>query len=42
MLRRSGKYRYSGYSFEAPCPDDHGEGLEKKWRLWIEQESYIR
>ncbi|OCL05228.1 hypothetical protein AOQ84DRAFT_345070 [Glonium stellatum] len=42
MLRRSGKYRYSGYTFEAPSPDDHGEVLEKKWRVWTEQQSYIR
>lgn len=42
MLRRGGKFRHSAYVLRGPHSQDHGLIAEERWRLWIEQESYIR
>ncbi|KAK5000649.1 hypothetical protein LTR66_000561, partial [Elasticomyces elasticus] len=42
MLRRGGKFRHSAYTVSGPHAQDHGPVLEEKWKLWIEQEQYVR
>ncbi|KAJ5736448.1 uncharacterized protein N7483_001573 [Penicillium malachiteum] len=42
MLRRGLRFRRSMYSNIIPLPEDNDEVLERKWREWIEQESFKR
>ncbi|PWY90707.1 C2H2 type zinc finger domain protein [Aspergillus heteromorphus CBS 117.55] len=42
MLRRALRFRRSIYSTIVPSLDDSDEALEKKWRAWVEQESFKR
>jgi hypothetical protein len=42
MLRRGGRFRRSTWKEIAPCTEDHGTALERKWQEWVHQESYLR
>ncbi|EPS27220.1 hypothetical protein PDE_02163 [Penicillium oxalicum 114-2] len=42
MLRRALRFRRSLYPNIFPCEEDTGAELERKWRTWIEQESFKR
>lgn len=42
MLRRALRFRRSVYNNITPCVDDTDEPLERKWRAWVEQESFKR
>ncbi|KAM0315018.1 hypothetical protein ACHAO8_004309 [Botrytis cinerea] len=42
MLRVGGRFRRNAYSSIAPKPTDVGDILDKKWRAWVEQESFKR
>lgn len=41
-LRRAGRFDYVRYPVVAPANEDDTEALDKKWRQWIELESYKR
>lgn len=42
MLRRAGRFRRSRIPAEIPLPTDTSEQLDRKWRSWIEAESFKR
>ncbi|KAJ5661442.1 uncharacterized protein N7477_009058 [Penicillium maclennaniae] len=42
MLRRALRFRRSVYTAIEPLVEDTGDVLERKWRGWIEQESFKR
>ncbi|KAJ5466638.1 hypothetical protein N7539_009367 [Penicillium diatomitis] len=42
MLRRALRFRRSLYPKIIPRDDDTGDELDRKWRTWIEQESFKR
>lgn len=42
MLRRALRFRRSVYTAIVPLAEDTGDVLERKWRGWIEQESFKR
>ena len=42
MLRRAGRFRRSRRPTEHPLPTDTPEQLERKWRDWVEAESFKR
>ena len=42
MLRRAGRFRKLNPMSSAPLPQDTGETLHRKWREWVEQESFKR
>jgi hypothetical protein len=42
MQRRANRFRRHHYQFPAIDPDDEGEILERKWRDWLELESWKR
>lgn len=42
MLRRAGRFRKVNQISFAPLPQDSGEALHRKWRDWVEQESFKR
>ena len=42
MLRRGGRFRRSNYPIQEFERGDEGHVLEKKWRAWVEQESFKR
>ncbi len=42
MLRRAGRFRRLSQMPSAPLPQDTGETLHRKWRKWVEQESFKR
>jgi hypothetical protein len=42
MLRRGLRFRRSRYSSILPNPEDSEETLNRKWRDWVEQESFKR
>ncbi|KAH8591629.1 hypothetical protein B0O99DRAFT_267654 [Bisporella sp. PMI_857] len=42
MIRAGGRYRRSSYHSIAPSLNDTGEVLNKRWRSWVEQESFKR
>ncbi|TGO17554.1 hypothetical protein BTUL_0016g00170 [Botrytis tulipae] len=42
MLRVGGRFRRNAYSSIAPISTDVGDILDKKWRAWVEQESFKR
>jgi hypothetical protein len=42
MLRRHGRFRRSTWKEVSPSADERGPSLEKKWREWAHQESFLR
>lgn len=42
MLRVGGRFRRNAYSSITPISTDVGDILDKKWRAWVEQESFKR
>ncbi|KAL1595319.1 hypothetical protein SLS60_010010 [Paraconiothyrium brasiliense] len=42
MLRRGGRFKRSSYPILTVAADDKGLVLDKKWRAWVEQESFKR
>lgn len=42
MARRSGLFRRGTYERIVPYPEDEGQALEGKWRMWVKQESRKR
>ncbi|KAF7712303.1 Early growth response protein 1 [Penicillium ucsense] len=42
MLRRALRFRRSLYPNVTLCDDDTGDELDRKWRTWVEQESFKR
>lgn len=42
MLRRAGHFRGAKVAELAPQEQDTGDGLESKWRTWVQQESFKR
>lgn len=42
MLRRGGWFSRSVWKKIYPSPDDGGPSLEKKWKEWVHQESWLR
>ncbi|KAF9696745.1 hypothetical protein EKO04_005701 [Ascochyta lentis] len=42
MLRRGNRFKRSNYPVQVFSPTDVGPVLEKKWRAWVQQESFKR
>ncbi|KAF2798430.1 hypothetical protein K505DRAFT_414368 [Melanomma pulvis-pyrius CBS 109.77] len=42
MLRRGSRFKRSSYPILEFAPEDEGFVLERKWRVWVQQESFKR
>lgn len=42
MLRRGNRFKRSNYPVQVFGPEDVGPALDRKWRVWVEQESFKR
>ena len=41
-LRRTGRFDRVAYSSIIPSADEDDDQTERKWRAWVEEESYKR